>query len=70
MAQHARDDGDVLDAVARQPGRQVVERHVGLLLDLQQLGREVVVLFVLLGTQLAPRTGTAAYRQPGRGAVG
>jgi len=46
MAQHARDDGDVLHAVARQPGRQVVERHVGLLLDLQQLGREVVVFFV------------------------
>jgi hypothetical protein len=60
----------VLDAVARQPGRQVVERHVGLLLDLQQLGREVVVLIVLLGTQLAPRIGTAAYRALWRGAVG
>jgi hypothetical protein len=30
------------------------ERHVGLLLDLQQLGREVLMLVVLLGAQLAP----------------
>jgi hypothetical protein len=41
----------VLDPVPGQPGGQVDERHVGLLLDLQQLRGEVVSFF----GQWAPR---------------
>src|SRR4051812_25906921 len=63
IAQHPGHDRDVLDAVPGETGGQVDQRHVGLLLDLQQFRGEVVAFF----GQLAPQTARSIPTASGGG---